>query len=84
MLNVVRLAKLCGVSLAGRGNPDFDDPHFDDPDFDDPDFDDPGLMPVPLFESIDSLRAAGGVMRRLWRASGVSAACSIRGDAGRK
>ena len=23
-------------------------------------------MPVPLFESIDSLRAAGGVMRRLW------------------
>ena len=24
-------------------------------------------MPVPLFESIDSLRAAGGVMRRLWR-----------------
>ena len=28
--------------------------------------DDPGLMPVPLFESIDSLRAAGNVMRRLW------------------
>jgi len=28
--------------------------------------DDPGLMPVPLFESIDSLRAAGAVMRRLW------------------
>ncbi len=28
--------------------------------------DDPGLMPVPLFESIDSLRAAGVVMRRLW------------------
>ena len=28
--------------------------------------DDPGLMPVPLFESIDSLRRAGGVMRRLW------------------
>ncbi len=27
---------------------------------------DPGLMPVPLFESIDSLRAAGQVMRRLW------------------
>jgi phosphoenolpyruvate carboxylase len=27
---------------------------------------DPGLMPVPLFESIESLRAAGGVMRRLW------------------
>jgi phosphoenolpyruvate carboxylase len=28
--------------------------------------DDPGLMPVPLFESIDSLRTAGAVMRRLW------------------
>jgi phosphoenolpyruvate carboxylase len=28
--------------------------------------DDPGLMPVPLFESIDSLRAAPAVMRRLW------------------
>jgi|HubBroStandDraft_6_1064221.scaffolds.fasta_scaffold40191_2 phosphoenolpyruvate carboxylase len=28
--------------------------------------DDPGLMPVPLFESIDSLRAAASVMRRLW------------------
>ena len=27
---------------------------------------DPGLMPIPLFESIESLRAAGGVMRRLW------------------
>jgi len=28
--------------------------------------DDPGLMPVPLFESIDSLRSAATVMRRLW------------------
>jgi phosphoenolpyruvate carboxylase len=28
--------------------------------------DDPGLMPVPLFESIESLRASGSVMRRLW------------------
>jgi phosphoenolpyruvate carboxylase len=27
---------------------------------------DPGLMPVPLFESIESLRAAANVMRRLW------------------
>jgi phosphoenolpyruvate carboxylase len=27
---------------------------------------DPGLMPVPLFESIDSLRAASKVMRRVW------------------
>jgi phosphoenolpyruvate carboxylase len=28
--------------------------------------DDPGLMPVPLFESIDSLRTAADAMRRLW------------------
>jgi phosphoenolpyruvate carboxylase len=48
VLNLVRLAKACGVSLAGSDG-------------------DPGLMPVPLFESIDSLRAAGGAMRRLWR-----------------
>ncbi len=27
---------------------------------------DPGLMPVPLFESIESLRTAAAVMRRLW------------------
>jgi len=27
---------------------------------------DPGLMPVPLFESIESLRSAAGVMRLLW------------------
>lgn len=28
--------------------------------------DDPGLMPVPLFESVESLRCAADVMRRLW------------------
>ena len=27
---------------------------------------DPGLMPVPLFESIDSLRASAAVMKKLW------------------
>src|SRR5262249_16762661 len=27
---------------------------------------DPGLMPIPLFESIESLRASPDVMRRLW------------------
>jgi phosphoenolpyruvate carboxylase len=48
VLNVIRLAKVCGVSLAASG-------------------DDPGIMPVPLFESIDSLRAASGVMWRLWQ-----------------
>jgi phosphoenolpyruvate carboxylase len=50
VLNVVRLAKACGVRLAGSGSDH-----------------DPGLMPVPLFESIDALRGAGGVMRRVWR-----------------
>jgi phosphoenolpyruvate carboxylase len=29
---------------------------------------DPGLMPVPLFESIDSLRGAAGIMEKVWRA----------------
>ena len=29
--------------------------------------DDPGLMPVPLFESIDSLRSAASVMGNLWK-----------------
>ncbi|HWW16922.1 MAG TPA: phosphoenolpyruvate carboxylase [Candidatus Dormibacteraeota bacterium] len=53
VLNVVRLAKSCGVGLDGAG--------------DSASLVDPGLMPVPLFESIDSLRAAGGAMRRLWR-----------------
>jgi phosphoenolpyruvate carboxylase len=28
--------------------------------------DDPGVMPVPLFESIESLRNAGLIMRRVW------------------
>jgi phosphoenolpyruvate carboxylase len=30
--------------------------------------DDPGLMPVPLFESIDALRSSAEVMRRVWSA----------------
>jgi phosphoenolpyruvate carboxylase len=29
--------------------------------------DDPGLMPVPLFESIEALRAAASVMTNIWR-----------------
>jgi len=32
--------------------------------------DDPGLMPVPLFESIEALRASASVMERIWRAPG--------------
>jgi phosphoenolpyruvate carboxylase len=48
ILAVVRLASVCGVSVAGTG-------------------DDPGLMPVALFESIEALRGASAVMRRLWK-----------------
>jgi phosphoenolpyruvate carboxylase len=47
VLNVIRLAKIAKVQVAGSA-------------------DDPGLVPVPLFESIESLRGASAVMRRLW------------------
>ncbi len=30
--------------------------------------DDPGLMPVPLFESIEALRSSAAIMRRVWNA----------------
>ncbi|MGA8492878.1 MAG: phosphoenolpyruvate carboxylase [Terriglobales bacterium] len=35
--------------------------------------DDPGLMPVPLFESIEALRSSAEVMRRLWTSPEYSA-----------
>jgi phosphoenolpyruvate carboxylase len=47
ILNVVRLAAVCGLSVGRNGT-------------------DPGLMPVPLFESIEALRASANVMRRVW------------------
>jgi phosphoenolpyruvate carboxylase len=47
ILDVVRLATLAGVRVAGSGE-------------------DPGLMPVPLFESIDALKRAPRIMRRVW------------------
>jgi phosphoenolpyruvate carboxylase len=50
LLQLVRLAELCGVQVAAEGN-------------------DPGLMPVPLFESIDDLRAAPAICRELWQTS---------------
>jgi phosphoenolpyruvate carboxylase len=65
VLNVIRLAKACGMSVAGSGG----DASLSDPFLNYPHSEDPGLMPVPLFESIESLRAAGGAMRRLWRSS---------------
>jgi phosphoenolpyruvate carboxylase len=47
IFNVVRLAAICGLSVARTG-------------------DDPGLMPVPLFESIEALRSSADIMRRIW------------------
>jgi len=35
--------------------------------------DDPGLMPVPLFESIEALRSSADVMRRVWKSAEYSA-----------
>ncbi len=51
VLAVVRLARLGGVRVEGSGRGQEGDP---------------GLMPVPLFESIDDLRRAPEVCRELW------------------
>ena len=51
VLTVVRLARLGGVTVEGKGRGPGSDP---------------GLMPVPLFESIEDLRQAPAVCRALW------------------
>ena len=51
VLAVVRLARLGGVAVEGAG----EGPGLD-----------PGLMPVPLFESIEDLRNAPSICRELW------------------
>ncbi len=53
VLAVVRLARLGGVTVEGSGS-------------DSGLGRDPGLMPVPLFESIEDLRQAPAVCRELW------------------
>jgi phosphoenolpyruvate carboxylase len=53
---VVWLARLGGVEVAGRGA----GAHCADP----------GLMPVPLFESIEDLRNAPEICRKLWNSDG--------------
>ena len=64
VLNVLRLAKACGVvCLPAICTIDHD----------------PGLMPVPLFESIDSLRAAGGVDARVCGGIRISTAARFLG-----
>ena len=52
VLNVLWLARLGGVRVEGRGSEPGDDP---------------GLMPVPLFESIEDLRNAPAICRELWQ-----------------
>jgi phosphoenolpyruvate carboxylase len=51
VLAVIRLARLGGVAVEGKG----EEPGLD-----------PGLMPVPLFESIEDLRNAPSICRELW------------------
>jgi len=51
VLTVIRLARLGGVTVEGAG----EGPGID-----------PGLMPVPLFESIQDLRNAPAICRELW------------------
>ncbi len=51
VLAVIRLARLGGVAVEGAG----EGPGLD-----------PGLMPVPLFESIEDLRNAPSICRELW------------------
>ena len=53
VLSVVRLGRLAGVKLEGS---DASDSRRD-----------PGLMPVPLFESIEDLRNAAEICRELWQ-----------------
>ena len=62
VLAVVRLARLGGVQVEGAGrNPGLP------PQRQGPVAGDPGLMPVPLFESIEDLRNAPAVCRELWK-----------------
>ncbi|WP_263366654.1 phosphoenolpyruvate carboxylase [Edaphobacter bradus] len=51
VLNVIRLARIGGVRVEGSLDPGDSDP---------------GLMPVPLFESIEDLQNAPDIMRALW------------------
>ena len=54
---VLWLARLGGVEVAGRGGEPTGDP---------------GLMPVPLFESIEDLRNAPRICRELWTSPGYA------------
>jgi phosphoenolpyruvate carboxylase len=62
VLAVVRLARLGGVTVEGGSGRDPGLP----PQRQGPVAGDPGLMPVPLFESIEDLRQAPAICRALW------------------
>ncbi len=66
VLNVIWLARLAGVRVEGNGGKT-GDPTSGDLASDDPTSNDPGLMPVPLFESIEDLRNAPAICRELWQ-----------------
>jgi phosphoenolpyruvate carboxylase len=59
VLNVVWLARLGGVRMEGSGA-----------DTESTRSNDPGLMPVPLFESIEDLRNAPAICKELWKSPG--------------
>ena len=65
VLAVIRLARLGGVTVEGAGEGHGIDPDLP-PQRQRPVAGDPGLMPVPLFESIEDLRNAPAVCRELW------------------
>jgi phosphoenolpyruvate carboxylase len=65
VLAVIRLARLGGVTVEGAG----EGPGID-----------PGLMPVPLFESIEDLRNAPVVCRELWSRADYRKLLSSWGD----
>ena len=69
VLAVVRLARLGGVTVEGAGEA----PGLD-----------PGLMPVPLFESIEDLRNAPGDLPRALERGPTIASCSPAGTTGRR
>lgn len=65
VLAVIWLAQLCGVKVEAVTNDSRQDPHAGNPRGVQ-DTRDPGLMPVPLFESIEDLRNCPEICRSLW------------------
>jgi phosphoenolpyruvate carboxylase len=79
VLAVIRLARLGGVTVEGAGEGPGVGPDLP-PQRQRPVAGDPGLMPVPLFESIEDLRNAPAVCRELWRRPDYRKLLSSWGD----